>query len=280
MSYELISLTRPLSLMNGVNGLFSRVLGGVQLPIFAQEYYPVALKNIREEIKTLEQASRRRFDFQNLEVVNAPRLKYLRMAELHYSMASRKPYGHSAMINISPLGWKSDVTGLPYLGVLEVKSRHPLMRRNPNSSLFSISVDVPWSGNEGPSVTYEPNIPQDMKELYFPTATALAKACGQGNTAFISTVFAGEMPLHLENYIHEVEDSGVFDSLWLIFEAPLWKIGRTVRVQKDPIVIGRKNHKILGPQYWFLGIFDPEKSSWARPVANNYVPGPQFLLNG
>lgn len=278
MSYGIIELTRPLKVMDGVNDLFAQVLGGVILPIFAPEYYPTALANIKAELASLEQASTRGYAFQNLKVANAERIHYLKMAELHYTMASLKPFGYPAMISIEPLRWRSS-TGLPVFGVLEVKSKPTFGFNNNQASIFSITVDVPNSYHEGPSIIFQPNLPQSMKDLYMPTAKTLIKACGRGNTAFISTEFAGAMPPELENYIKSVEDSGDFDSLWSIFITDMWKLGKTVRVQKDPIIVGLKKDRVLGDQYFFLGIFDPEKTKWSQPVIDNYTPGSQFLLN-
>ncbi len=278
MNFELIDLTRPLSIMDGVNGLFAQVLGGVRLPIFAPEYYPAALANIRSELNSLEQASLKGYTFQNLKVANSPRVHYLRMAELHYTMASLKPFGYPAMINIEPLRWKSK-SGFPLFGVLQVKSKAPLGFSDPLASVFSITVDVPNSSQIGPSIIFQPNLPKSMKDLYMPAAKSLIEACGRGNTAFISAEYVGAMPLELESYIHEVEASGAFDSLWAIFILDKIKFGRTVRVQKDPIIVGLKKDKFLGEQYFFLGIFDPEKSRWNQPATDNFTPGPQFLLN-
>lgn len=279
MNVSSIELTKPLSVMDGVNELFSKVLGGVQVPIFVPEFYPHILRDVRSELVDLKKSTRHRFDFQNLPVVHETRVKYLQMAELHYSMAS---LGYPAMFNISPLGWRSKLTGLPLFGVLEIKPKSLFGRRDPKSSFFSISVDISRSSWERSQVTFEPNIPAEMKDLYLPTAKVLEQTClenyGGGTQIFISTEFAGEMPLPLENYIQKVQGLRHFDSLWAIFEAPRWRVGYRVLVDKDPIIIGRIAHKVLGPQYFFLGIFDPTK--WESAVARNYTFGPHFLSHG
>lgn len=279
-SYKLVELTRPLSGMSGVNDLFTQVLGGVRLPIFAPEYYPTVLADIRKELRSLEQASLKGYDFQNLDVANAEQIHDLKMAELHYSMASLKPISHSAMFNISPLGWRSKATGFPLLGALQVKSKPVFGFKDPLASVFSITVDVPDSYHEGPSIIFQPNLPQSMKDLYMPTAKSLIKACGRGNTAFISAEFVGAMPPELESYIHEVEVSGVFDGLYAIFILDQVKVGRSVRVKKDPIIVGLKKDNFLGDQYFFLGFYDPEKSRWNQPVVDTSSPSTKFLLNG
>ena len=279
MNYSSIELTKPLSVMDGVNELFSKVLGGVRVPIFVPELYPQILQDIRSELVDLQKSSHGRYDFQNLPVVLKPRIRYLQMAELHYSMAL---LGYPGMFNISHIGLKSKKTGLPRLGVLEIKPKSMFGLRDPKASIFSISVESSRSSWESSQVTFEPNIPAEMKDLYLPTAEVLEQTClesfGGGTQIFISTEFAGEMPLPLESYIQSVQESKQFDSLWAIFEAPQWRVGYRVLVDKDPIILGRIVHKVLGPQYFFLGIFNPTK--WESAVARNYTFGPHFLQNG
>lgn len=268
-------LTRSLRIRPGVSSLFASVLGGVQMPICEPQDYEGALQVIGEGIKKIHKDMRGRLAFQNLPALTADRLKYLQMAEFHYSMAMK---GYPAMINISPVGKTSPATGLPYFGVLQIKPPSFFGGRDPKASLFSIKVDVPHAYSDDTLVTFEPDLPAEMKDLYMPVATALKKACldtiGRGNSLFIATEFAGEMPPDLESYLRQVEKKRDFDSLWVIFQAPKWIIGHSVLVDKDPIIVGRKVHSVLGPQYFFLGLFDP--TTWEKEFMEVYTFGPDF----
>ncbi len=259
-------LTMPIVVPEKIKDPFRTVLSSTNIPAIekslAQNFFegagvktspvilPATPRDIRQRMLQIEEryaeldkkAADKRFRVQNLSVVQKPERALLDQTYIHCYMADK---GFPVSIDMKFLR-KSQENGYPMFGVLA--------HDDPECT---ISVEkVPY---EDQYITrFVPNLPDDLSDLYSGHVENIKKLFDYRTEKIVlSTMFAGEIPEPLLEFMWTSLNSSFFQNIFLVFGKVNWN---TEIIESDPLVIGRVvwEREGLPPviHYSLLGMFD------------------------
>ena len=166
-------------------------------------------------------------------------LARLEKEKVHLEMAS---LGYPEL-DYSFLAWRKKGTKLPAFMVLDLKS-----------DTFTLSVEAMDPGDD-PWVSFTPDLPEAIKDQFWGSVRrleSLSRKTRGWDEIQITAEFQGVMPSEVREKTREA--SRHFGEVYLIVEAPGWKVDRIRSTKGDPLVVGWVKET---EQMFLITAFDP-----------------------
>lgn len=132
------------------------------------------------------------------------------------------------------LAWRKKDSKLPAFMVLDLESNHFVLKVEASGDKVTDEDDVMWS--------FEPDLPEAITNQFEASIIYLGQMAiddYDNDEIAITAQFKGVMPKDVRKKTRAVLESQVFDQIFVICEAPDWKINKTGwSFKKDPLVVG------------------------------------------
>lgn len=156
-------------------------------------------------------------------------------------------------LDYSFLGWRKKNTKLPAFMVIDLDKNTFKLGVEPMGRDFSNRLDLEASRSD-----FEPDLPVEIEEQYRGTINYLLRLAVRSHDWDRIEIEAeyrgGVMPDDLRTKVKDVGRRRLFDEIFVIAEAPSWKINTVARTKSDPLVVGWLENTA---QMFLIGAFDP-----------------------
>ncbi len=153
-------------------------------------------------------------------------------------------------LDYSFLAWQKKDTKLPAFMVLSLDSNEFSITVESTSDRVIDIEDTMWS--------IEPTLPEAILDQYENSILQIARLAIKdydNEEISVSAQFQGVMPSEVRSEVRRVLESGTFDKIFIICEAPKWTINKTGRTSlRDPLVVGWNEET---DQMFLIASFDP-----------------------
>lgn len=145
------------------------------------------------------------------------------------------------------LEWRKKTDKLPAFIILELDSE---------SKEFRISVNPDEDDIEESLFETDPELPEALEKRFHEVQVYLAQLSLQshdGREISITAKVRGFMDGELREKVRSVQESDIFDEIYVVAEAQDWKIDETSYLKKDPLVLGYVSET---EQLFVIGSYD------------------------
>lgn len=203
------------------------------------------ISEIKKQLSAFNEKRRNMFGFEGKEGIDSA-IKNLEKQQKSLEVALA---GFPTELSLEVLSLVNPITNFPYFMVLGI-----------HDNKFSLSVN-----EDGEFTNVSPRIPNAMLEQYAKTAKRLQKIAKSmfysRYSATISARFEGEMSDEDRKTVKDASNLRIFDEIYMIAEAPSWKLDVIRVADDDPVVIGWVRST---EQAFIIRVFNPtENESYA-----------------
>lgn len=218
---------------------------------------PEKVKNPEKRVLVLEESIRavrtslREGHFFAFEAVSESAEEEIqkRQAEINHLRMSMEGFPE---LDYSFLAWRKKNTKLPAFMVVDLNTNTFTLTVSPLES-DSGRLDLEDSGFD-----FRPDLPGEIADQYMESINYLlrlaVKSHDWADIQIEAEYRGGVMPDDLRVRIRDVQERRLFDKIFIVAEAPAWKIDAIARTKGDPLVVGWSRDTA---QMFLIGAFDP-----------------------